>query len=458
MGGGASTADDADAPVFDPSVAAGAFDAITDAVAVLEHDGTITYANRYLAGLLGHEPGYLVGQNLADHIHPDDLARAYEVLGRVVDGSLGVALTPADYRIRHADGSWCPLELNGASIGADAAGQILVIGRYSADHDIQARILQVLTSGRPVAAAIDLVPAFGTWRHPDEHHAVVSFDSDGTPTVCGSDLAVQLATIDEPESPWDRAARTGLEQRVTVAELPPVLRDRAAAHGLEACWAVPVADPRHPYHSVVVAWTRVGGPPSAVHVYAVQVMEGALRLILQWGQQLADLEWAARHDPLTGAVNRDRFFHLLETLDPNTDATVAVLYADLDGFKAVNDAHGHAVGDEVLCEVVSRFEQVRGDDEVLARLGGDEFAVLCPALDHPDHATTMARRLIESLRAPVTVGDIVVQVGVSVGIATAPQDSVRADALIERADHALYAAKSAGRGRWEVSAEPPGPG
>jgi len=132
---------------------------------------------------------------------------------------------------------------------------------------------------------------------------------------------------------------------------------------------------------------------------------------------------------------------------------IGVLYIDLDGFKAVNDDHGHSVGDAVLAEVAARVSAAVRSGDVVARLGGDEFAVLCPEFDaHPD-LTGVAERIIAAITEPISVKGLDVVVGASVGIATATRSQAGAspDSLVDLADQALYQAKADGRGRWHFA-------
>jgi diguanylate cyclase (GGDEF)-like protein len=154
----------------------------------------------------------------------------------------------------------------------------------------------------------------------------------------------------------------------------------------------------------------------------------------------------ARHDPLTGLPNR-RFF--VETLGEVLQTTIAdsqsaVLMLDLDGFKSVNDAYGHAVGDQTLMEFAQRVSAIMREGAVFTRIGGDEFAIIVPniSLDGP---STLARRIVGAVAEPFSIGLISTSIGVSVGIAMAPSDGMDPELLVQRADRALYRAKSEGR-------------
>ncbi len=164
------------------------------------------------------------------------------------------------------------------------------------------------------------------------------------------------------------------------------------------------------------------------------------------------LAYQARHDALTGLPNRFAVLDALATLDH--DDPVAVLFVDLDGFKSVNDTHGHVAGDQVLTEVGQRLSsQVRPGDFV-GRLGGDEFVVVMHGIARETDATSFGYRLIREIEQPYHDNDQLFSLSASIGIAMFA-DGLAADAsgpldAIRRADSAVYAAKQRGRGRVEA--------
>ncbi|HEX3991637.1 MAG TPA: EAL domain-containing protein, partial [Acetobacteraceae bacterium] len=164
----------------------------------------------------------------------------------------------------------------------------------------------------------------------------------------------------------------------------------------------------------------------------------------------AQLTHLARHDALTGLPNRVAFREDIAGFLRRTrrGQSLAVLYLDLDRFKAVNDTLGHPVGDSLLNEVADRLRGVVREVDTITRLGGDEFAIAQSGVEQPRSADTLAQRLIETLSQPYDLGGQLVVVGASVGITLADHNDLDADQLLRRADIALYAAKRHGRGTW----------
>lgn len=167
---------------------------------------------------------------------------------------------------------------------------------------------------------------------------------------------------------------------------------------------------------------------------------------------LAELETARRreahratHDPLTGLPNRalyfDRLSHAIEQASRRREK-LAVLYLDLDGFKPVNDTHGHAAGDEVLIQVSQRLSSGVRRSDTLARLGGDEFAVLFEKVPERSVGESLVLALKALFKDPIAVGNHRFPIGFSAGLALYPDDGKNADALLQTADAAMYREKS----------------
>ena len=161
----------------------------------------------------------------------------------------------------------------------------------------------------------------------------------------------------------------------------------------------------------------------------------------------------ASHDLLTGLPNRPFIAELLERAMARarrTGALLAVLYCDLDGFKAVNDSLGHEAGDEVLVEAAGRLRAAVRESDTVGRFGGDEFVIICEGLEDLEQVALVASRVVAGIGRPLTAGGQVVPVGVSIGVAVATPDT-GAGGLIRAADQAMYQAKADGRGGYRLA-------
>ena len=164
----------------------------------------------------------------------------------------------------------------------------------------------------------------------------------------------------------------------------------------------------------------------------------------------AEEEWRHRayHDPLTNLPNRaffmDRLQASLAAGQRRSDA-VAVLFVDLDGFKEVNDSLGHGAGDRLLVELADRLRRALREHDVIARLGGDEFAIVLVDVVEPRDAVQTAERILDRLREPLLLEDQPIPISASIGIALGTPGRDRPDAVLRKADSALYAAKRAGK-------------
>lgn len=172
----------------------------------------------------------------------------------------------------------------------------------------------------------------------------------------------------------------------------------------------------------------------------------------------AQLREAATHDNLTGLPNRTLFNDRLEQAVARhlrVRRGVAVMFCDLDGFKPINDRYGHAAGDEVLIEIANRLRSITRSSDTAARVGGDEFVVVCEEVTDTDELSTLAERVIDVVREPVTLRDgRTVHLGISVGIGVARsrQGDVDADRLLTAADTAMYRAKARGGNTYRIAA------
>ena len=162
-------------------------------------------------------------------------------------------------------------------------------------------------------------------------------------------------------------------------------------------------------------------------------------------RQQADMGYLAYHDPLTGLPNRlmlvDRLEHALHSHIRNK-MQLAVMFIDLDGFKAINDTRGHAIGDQLLRQTSERFQSLLRSGDTVARLGGDEFVIVVESCRSREAIVRIAEKLITTIAEPLHINGYELEVRGSIGIAIAPQDGQDPEAIMEAADQAMYWVKT----------------
>lgn len=427
-----------DASPGSPTWLAGVIEQSTEVVIVIDDAGLVVYANDAVS-LMGWRPEQLVGRSGFEFLHPDDVSRAVSTLAAVERQQRPL---PGLIRIRRPDDEYVQLDVTpGLFSDADGRSFSVYTMRPSSLNQSHWLTLASIVSGDPTSRSLDL---FATGLSSDIDGPMgVSFEEQGQLVVVGT-LPAALCGGGSEERPADHPFTRALAGEVVVTSDPEEFGPEAAAlareRGLGPAVVVPVTDPGAARRALMVQW-----PPdqTMADLLAISLPRRPRQIVALALQRRADqqrLEYLALHDPLTGLPNRTQFFTVLERGMRGRDPA-ALCYVDLDGFKAVNDEHGHVRGDAVLTDRAARLAAAARAGDLVARLGGDEFAVFCPAVHDVETAEEIAERLVAALAADET------GVGASVGVALLPPGTSTDDA-VQAADGALYEAKRAGRGTW----------
>ncbi|MAB99768.1 MULTISPECIES: putative bifunctional diguanylate cyclase/phosphodiesterase [Pseudomonas] len=196
------------------------------------------------------------------------------------------------------------------------------------------------------------------------------------------------------------------------------------------------------------------GSSFPLHLSVGEFLQGDQRLFVGICHDISErrqftehIAFLAKYDGLTGCANRREFIEglskAIESCDIN-ERKIAVLFIDLDGFKQINDNHGHRVGDRLLKLTAERFQKILRDTDLLGRVGGDEFVVSIVIDSKIETASEIAKRLLETLREPFVIDNRALTVSASIGISLFPDDGITADEVINEADIAMYQAKVEG--------------
>ncbi|MCB8838294.1 diguanylate cyclase domain-containing protein [Aurantimonas sp. VKM B-3413] len=236
---------------------------------------------------------------------------------------------------------------------------------------------------------------------------------------------------------------------------------KRAAHAFQIRGAEP-ADPGPPMHfepiplggeELVAVLAIRPSTGSFAEPFDIELVQDTARLagiVLDNRRSQERLRHAATHDTLTGALNRHGFFDAITGRFSASQAEgkrLAIFYIDLDGFKVVNDACGHEVGDRLLVEISGRFASLLGPKDLLCRLGGDEFVVAHAGITDPAAADALADRMIAACRSPRSLKDTALAVTPSIGICLYDDPAAPIGAILDQADAAMYSAKRNGGGR-----------
>lgn len=392
-----------------------------DLVFVVDATGAVTYASPSCLEILGYDPSELLGNDAGRLVHQDDI----EALRTVIRHGCEAGGSSAEFcmRVRGSDAAWRWLEGNGRNLLDDPAVQGTVINARD------------VTEGR---------------MRLEQQAAIAALDRFALQAASVEALNQAAATsitriLDAESCRILGCTADSAQGDLVVAPAPSGRADHASGVGLGTL-RVPIGDPARPLGQIEVAGTHSLTQDEERFVEAI-----ASILLLSTVRSRAEdaMRFNATHDPLTGLPNRTLFNDRVEQAvlrRARVGGSVAVLVADLDGFKHVNDSLGHQTGDALLNGVADRFRSSLRDVDTIARLGGDEFAILVDDLDGPEQARRVAQRILDSLVAPVQLADRSVAIGASVGIALAGTPDSNSEELLGAADAAMYRAKREGKG------------
>lgn len=416
-------------------------------------DLTVCYASLGAHELLGYAVGDLVGRSAVDRLHPDDFDRILTLFAQMsVDTDARLA-NPSSARhvemsLRLIDGNdrWVSVGATGRLLGEQ--GPFFLMLRPNLVDRSMADLVRGMALGHGTTELVAIVTDLIAAQFPGQRAWVISQIDASIPLARGTDaLPTHVA----------QAAVTSIATAGTV----PVQLDGSQA---EAYWVAGIEDVCGGQVGALVVSAPAGHPrPTPYDADTLVQSAQVASLVLRREMDELALQRALSTDQLTGASNRSHFEQAVSNLGAD-DLPVAVLYIDLDRFKAINDRLGHACGDQVLRSTAQRIDASIRSDDLLARLGGDEFAVLCRGIRAVD-AQQLIDRVKHSLNE-ASLGEpgadkpsmtkctvdhctaeerLVPRCGASVGMAIATEAAELAG-IIERADEAMYEVKHASSG------------
>lgn len=379
----------------------------------------ITHIDEATTAMLGWTTEHIQTVDVLDLLHPDDQGRGIAHWIEVLGTPGGSRRWRARYQ--RADGTYLWMEttthnlLDDPEHGCVLAESLDISDEMAMHEALQAR--EALLAGIADTVPIGLAQVDGADQ-------VVY----ANPRLSDVIAAVNVGHLDDIT--WrclDREALIAAIARVRsgVAEVDLELRFASADDAVTVC-------------ATNIRPAKESGGDGGIILVLLDVTEQA--------QMKAELEVRATYDHLTACLNRETVMSELRSAvrrDLDTGSSTAVLFVDLDGFKAVNDALGHACGDALLAATADRLRDAVRRGDVVGRIGGDEFLIVCRDAGTVGEARAVAGRVLHALSAPMLVEGVEVSTGASIGIAWGPAGALDAEALVGQADAAMYEAKRA---------------
>lgn len=374
-------------------------------------------------------------------------------------------LCPPDSNRKFTDEEREMCELMGRSLG-----RVILEQRTRAESGRAARLerernelLDMIASNVPIETPLGYLLRMIERQNPDVRGAAILFDAGAVSVVVAPSLPrsyVRLATSPGPD----------LAQILDALQAPrptSVLDLSSGVNGEKRAIALERLRIKTTLAEPILSASGILLGALLLHYGADQEPKAEDRRLLAMGSRLAAiaveqrqlaerLAYHAHHDEVTGLPNRTHLVRRLElALQPGGRSIVAVLLLDLDRFKQINDAMGHAAGDELLKRVGERLKEMLGPNDFSARLAADEFAVVFPRISSVDAAMKRAAEFTEAMRRPFAIGDREVFATASIGLSLYPRDGNDVETLLRNADRAMHEAKRHGKNDWRRFARGP---
>lgn len=361
-------------------------------------------------------------------LHPDDINKAKEMLRRCSDGE--TETLECEFRMQHKNGDWIWILDRGRAVKWNNDGKVI---RLSGTH-------QDITKSKLAEEKLKLAASVFTYAR----ECITITDTNGVIVDVNDAFCVT----------------TGYARNEVIGQNPRLLQ--SGRHSLEFYKQMWGSLEKNGHWTGEILNKRKNGQvyPEMLTISSVIDDAGVVKNyvalfndITQIKEHQNQLERIAHYDSLTRLPNRTLLSELLNQSMKYTQrkkSLLVVAFLDLDGFKEVNDTYGHALGDELLIAVSSRMKAALRSDDTLARVGGDEFVAVMGNVETVESCEPLFERLLLAASEPIVLGGVKLEISVSIGVATFPQDGVDADQLIRIADQAMYVAKQEGKNRYRL--------
>jgi diguanylate cyclase (GGDEF)-like protein/PAS domain S-box-containing protein len=429
--------------------------------------------NQAAVRMLGaYDASELLGRDVFDFIHPE-----HHAVCRARVQTLGAGLTVAPLQ----EQVW--LRLDGTSFDAEAAATRVIyddgIAIQAVVRDIterkrteqlqsgQNRILNMVATGVELGRILNDLALFVESNTAGSRCSISLASSRGASLTIAAAPSLSDACVRTmdcvPIAPASGVCGTAafssepvIVTDIATSPLSAAGRRAALDSGLKGCASWPISGKSGKVLGTIALYFRDMREPSAKELELVDICLKLAAIAIESREAEDRIRYLAHYDGLTALPNRFLFKEFLDQALRNAQrcgTKFAVLFVDLDKFKAINDTLGHDAGDLVLKEIASRLRRCVRQTDKVARMGGDEFYVLIDHLEDGGDAADIAQKLLEEASRPIRIGQQECKLSASIGIGIYPEDGTTAQMLLKNADHAMYNAKNLGKDAFRFFSE-----
>jgi len=413
-------------------------DLLLDAVCVVDRHGHFVYVSAACERIFGYEQHELIGQPMIELVFPADRERT---LSAAKDIMAGEPKLNFENRYVRKDGQ--VVHILWSARWSETYQLRIAVARDITERKVaESRQLALFAISEAAHGAGDLLELFkrvheliGQWLPALNFSVALCDQPDGL---------LSFPYLVAQHSDWQMDEVTLLSAQVIRSE-QPVLQ---SAQNLASWLGVPLATQNGIIGALLVKSSLGGERYTESHKELLQFVSAQVAAAIERKKLHARLQFLAQHDALTRLPNREFLYERLSSALARAKREqhyLAVLYADLDGFKLINDSHGHGVGDMLLQHVALRLKACVRDSDTVARMGGDEFVLVLENLKWPCDGLVVAEKICFELSQPIVIEDYTLNIFCSIGIAVYPEHGENAQQLLHYADTAMYKVKKAGQ-------------
>jgi len=412
-------------------------DMLLDAICVVDKDGHFLYVSAGGERIFGYKAEEMIGRQMLEMVHPDDRERTLQTVAEIMSG---VAKIDFENRYIRKDGQI--IDLLWSARWSETDNMRVAVARDITSHKRSEALQKALFNISEAAHTQASLPAL----YKRLHQIIAELMPVGQFAIALYHPDSEAVTFPYQKIETDKLHQLDIKAFCSEVSKRGVSQIKQLD---ESCaWlGIPLKSQNGVIGSLMVTTDAPRQHYSLSDQALLEFVSAQVASAIERKQMLERLHQLAMYDVLTGLPNRQLFddrIHQALNRAKRYDTQLALLYLDLDKFKAANDTHGHEVGDKLLLEVARRLTVCFRESDTVARFGGDEFVILLDAVTSREAVTSVAAKVLDELAKPYNIETHHIELAASIGIAVYPFNGQDETSLLRHADAAMYQAKRSG--------------